>query len=99
MLLERDRAPSGAAMLQKAGVKYAFYSDGLDQPRDLQRAVKKTIDAGLTRDQAVRALTLSPAEIYRVADRLGLIEKCKVDNLVVTRGDIFDARTKVEKAF
>jgi hypothetical protein len=95
-LLQRDRAPAGAAMLQKAGVKYAFYSDGLDQPRDLQRAIKKTIDAGLTRDQAVRALTLSPAEIYGVSDRLGSIEKGKIANLVVTRGEIFDDRTKVE---
>ena len=83
-------------MLQKAGVKFALYSDGLDQPRDLQRAVKKAIDAGLSREDALRALTLSPAEIFGVADRLGSIEKGKIANLVVTRGDIFDDRTKVE---
>ena len=83
-------------VLEAAGVKYAFYSDGLDQARDLQRAVKKAIDAGLPRDRALRALTLSPAEIYGVADRLGSIEKGKIGNLVVTRGDIFDDATKVE---
>lgn len=98
-LVSRDRAPSGAAALQKAGVKFAFYSDGLDAPRDLQRAVKKAIDAGLTRDQAVRALTLSPAEIYGVSNRLGSIEKGKIANLVVTRGEIFDNATKVEMVF
>lgn len=91
-----DMAPAAAAVLQKAGVKFAFYSDGVDAPRDLQRAVKKAIDAGLTRDQALRALTLSPAEIYGVADRLGSVEKGKIGNLVVTRGDIFDNNTKVE---
>ena len=69
------------------------------QPRDLQRAVKKAIDAGLSREDALRALTLSPAEIYGVADRLGSIEKGKIANLVVTRGDIFDDRTKVEMIF
>jgi len=62
----------------------------------LQRAVKKAIDAGLSREDAVRALTLSPAEIFGVADRVGSIEKGKVGNLVVTRGDLFDDRTKVE---
>ena len=69
------------------------------QPRDLQRAVKKAIDAGLSREEALRALTLSPAEIYGIADRVGSIEKGKIGNLVVTRGDIFDDRTKVEMVF
>ena len=83
-------------MLQKAGVKFALYSDGVDTPRELQRAVKKAIDAGLTRDEALRAMTLTPAEIYGVADRLGSVEKGKIGNLVVTRGDSFDNNTKVE---
>ena len=92
----RDKAALAPAMLQKAGVKFALYSDGLDQPRDLQRAVKKALDNGLSREDALRALTLSPAEIYGVANRLGSIEARKIANLVVTRGDIFDDRTKVE---
>jgi imidazolonepropionase-like amidohydrolase len=92
----RDKAASAPMVLQNAGVKYALYSDGMDQPRDLQRAVKKAIDAGLSRGDAIRALTLSPAEIFGVADRLGSIEKGKIGNLVVTRGDLFDDRTKVE---
>jgi len=44
-------------------------------------------------------LTLAPAEIYKVADRVGSIEKGKIGNLLVTRGDIFDDRTKVEMTF
>ena len=92
----RDKAALAPAVLAKAGVRWAFYSDGLDQPRDLQRAVKKAIDSGLSREDALRALTLSPAEIYGVQDRVGSIEKGKIGNLVVTRGDIFDDRTRVE---
>src|ERR1035437_6562639 len=92
----RARAPRAPAVLRKAGVKFAFYSDGLDQARDLQRAVKKALDNGLSREDALRALTLSPAEIYGVANRLGSIEPGKIGNLVVTRGEIFDDRTKVE---
>src|SRR5579872_4959182 len=91
-----DQAAAAPAMLQKAGVKFALYSDGVDGPRDLQRAVKKALDAGLSREDALRALTLSPAEIYGVADRVGSIEKGKIANLVVTRGEIFDNNTKIE---
>jgi hypothetical protein len=95
----RDRAPSTPAELQKAKLKFAFYTDAVDQPRDIQKAVKKAIDLGLPREEAVRALTLSVAEIYGVADHLGSIEKGKIANLVVTRGDIFDDKTKVEMVF
>ena len=95
----RDKAASAPSVLQKAGVKFAFYSDGMDAPKDLQSAIKKALDAGLSREDALRALTLTPAEIFQVADRLGSIEKGKIGNLVVTRGEIFDDRTKVEMIF
>lgn len=95
-LVVREKAPTTPAVLQKNGIKFALYSDGIDTPRDLQRAIKKAIDNGLSREDALRALTLSPAEIYGVQDRLGSIEKGKIANLVVTKGEIFDDRTKVE---
>ena len=94
-----DLGPSAPAQLQKAGVPFALYSDGLDQPRELQRAVKKAIDAGLARQDAIRALTLSPAEIYGVADRMGSIEAGKIANLVVTKGELFDDHTQIEMIF
>jgi imidazolonepropionase-like amidohydrolase len=95
-LEQRDKAPSAPAALEKAGAKFALYSDGIEQPRDFQRAVKKAIDAGLSKEAALRALTLSPAEIYGVADRTGSIEKGKIANLVVTKGDLFDDATTVQ---
>lgn len=95
----RDRAPSSPAALEKAGVKFAFYSGGITAAKDILPAVKKSIDAGLSPDAALRALTLSPAEIFRVADVLGSIEKGKIANLVVTDGDLFDKKTKVKMVF
>jgi imidazolonepropionase-like amidohydrolase len=94
-----DQGPAAATMLKKAGVPFAFYTDGIDAPRDLNRAVKKAIDAGLTREDALRAFTLSPAEIYGVADRLGSIEKGKIANLVLTKGEIFDNSAHIETVF
>jgi imidazolonepropionase-like amidohydrolase len=79
-------------------VKFAFYSDGQSTPRDLMRAVKKAIDAGLSPNDAIRALTLSPAEIYGVSDRLGSVDKGKIANLVVVDGDLFNG-AKVKYVF
>ncbi len=61
--------------------------------------MKRAIDAGLAEGDAVRALTLSAAEIYGVADRLGSIEPGKIANLVVTKGNLFDEKTKIEYVF
>jgi imidazolonepropionase-like amidohydrolase len=94
-----DRAPSSPAALAKAGVKFAFYSEGISAPKDLLPAVKKSIDAGLSPEAALRALTLSPAEIFGVSDVTGSIENGKIANLVVTDGDLFDKKTKVKIVF
>lgn len=95
----RERVPSTPAALQKAGVRFAFYSDGLTAPRDILKNVKKAIDAGLTPEAALRALTLTAAEIYGVSDRLGSLEPGKIANLVVTDGDLFAEKTKVKMVF
>jgi imidazolonepropionase-like amidohydrolase len=95
----RDRAPSSPAALAIAGVKFAFYSGGIASPKDILKAAKKAIDAGLAPDAAIRALTLSPAEIFGVSDRLGSIENGKIANLVVTDGDLFNEKTKVKYVF
>jgi Amidohydrolase family len=95
----RAKAPTLPGLLRKAGVKFALYSDGTDQPADIKKQVKKAIDEGLNRSDAIRALTLSPAEMYGVADRLGSVDKGKIANLVVTKGDVFEEKTTVEYVF
>jgi imidazolonepropionase-like amidohydrolase len=98
-LEERDRAPAVPALLAKANVKFGFYTDGQSKTDDLTKALRKAIDAGLPREAAIRALTLNTAEFYGVADRLGSIEKGKIANLVVSRGDAFADKTKIEYVF
>ncbi len=95
----RDRAPSAPAALAKSNVKFAFYSGGLAGPKDMLKAAKKSIDAGLSPDAALRALTLSSAEIFGVADRLGSIDTGKIANLVIADGDIFNEKTKIKFVF
>ncbi len=95
----RDRAPSTPAALAKAGVKFAFASDGLAGPRDIARSLKRATDAGLSPEAALRAFTLDAAEILGVSDRMGSIQAGKIANLVVTDGDIFNEKTKMKHVF
>jgi imidazolonepropionase-like amidohydrolase len=95
----RDRAPSTPAAFAKAGVKFAFYSDGIASPKEVLKNAKKAIDAGLAPEAALRAFTLGAAEIIGVNDRLGSIEPGKIANLVVADGDLFSEKTKVKYVF
>ena len=94
----RDRAPSSPAALEKAGAHFAFYSGGT-APKDLRKALKRAVEAGLSEAAAVRALTLSAAEIYGVADRVGSIVPGKIANLLVVKGDFFDDKAPIEYVF
>ena len=94
----RAQAPSTPAALEKAGVLFAFSSDGVPA-RDLLKHVRKAIEAGLASDAAVRALTISAAKILGVADRTGSLETGKVANVIVTDGDLFAEKTKIKMIF
>jgi imidazolonepropionase-like amidohydrolase len=98
-LLMREQAPTVPGLLAKAGLKFGFYSDGIDTASGLRQAVKKAIDAGLPRADAIRALTRNVAEMYGLGDRLGTIERGKIANLVVTKGDVFEDKTTIEYVF
>ncbi|GBD31644.1 D-hydantoinase [bacterium HR33] len=95
----RDRAPTAPAELEKAGARFAFYSGRIDQPQTMLDNVRKAVALGLSKDAALRALTLAPAEIFGVADRLGTLEPGKIANLVVTEGDLFERNSRVRYVF
>jgi imidazolonepropionase-like amidohydrolase len=95
----RERAVTTPAALAKAGVRFAFYSDNLESPADAWKALRRAITAGLAQADAVRAMTLSAAQIYGVADRLGSIEPGKIANLVITDGELFREGTHVKYVF
>ncbi len=99
VLRRRVEAPSHAAALANAGVQFAFESDDMANPRDFVRNVGRAVEAGLDRTTALRSLTLTAAEIFGVADKVGSIEKGKCANLLLVTGDIFDPRTRVRLVF
>jgi imidazolonepropionase-like amidohydrolase len=98
-LRDRAEAPKAAAALHKAGVKFAFTSGTLVRPQDYIANAARAIEAGLPKEEALKAMTVYPAEIFGVSEQLGSIEKGKIANLVIARGDIFDKNTKVRHVF
>jgi imidazolonepropionase-like amidohydrolase len=98
-LQDRAEAPKAAAALHKAGVKFAFTSGTLTRPTDFVANAARAIEAGLPKDEALKAMTIYPAQIFGVAEQLGSIEKGKIANLIITSGDLFGKDTKVKHTF
>lgn len=85
----RAETPKGPAKLAAAGVKFAFQSGGATTLADFFANAGKAVESGLSRDAAIRAMTLGSAEILGVSDRLGSIEAGKIANLTIVKGDLF----------
>ena len=88
-----------AALLAKAGVKVALLEPDTHNARNLRQQAGNAVSNGMTWDQALRAVTLSPAEIFGVADRYGSLAAGKVADVVVWSGDPFEFATAVEHVF
>jgi imidazolonepropionase-like amidohydrolase len=89
-----------AAKLQQAGVKFCISSgDSGANVRNLPFYAGMAAAFGLPRAEALKSVTLYPAQIMNVADRIGSIEVGKMANIVVTDGDLLETRTHVRHLF
>ena len=95
-----DTLYENAAKLRHAGVRFAISSgDNGANVRNLPFYAGMAAAYGLPRDEAIKAVTLYPAQIMNLADRLGSIEAGKIANIVVTDGDLLETRTHVRHLF
>jgi imidazolonepropionase-like amidohydrolase len=101
MTLPTDRddpydAPfANAARLHKAGVRFCIRSTGSSNSRNLPYEAAMAVSYGLPADEALKAVTIYPAQILGVADQLGSIEPGKRANLVITNGDLLQPSAQV----
>ena len=87
------------AELYKRGVKIAFASYSAHGVRNLPDAAGYATAFGLPYDEALKAVTINPAEIWGVADKLGSLDVGKTANIVVANGDPLDVKTDVKQVY
>lgn len=94
-----DESYARAGELHKAGVKIAFTTGDASNVRLLPYHAGTAAAFGLPKEEALKAVTINPAQIFGVDKQIGSIEAGKMANLVVTDGDILELRTKVKQMF
>lgn len=94
-----DQVYANPGMLTKAGVKVALRTADAENVRNLPYHAGFAAAYGMTKEDAIRALTIVPAEIFGVQDKLGSIEKGKHATLFVCNGDPLETKTSVRHVF
>jgi imidazolonepropionase-like amidohydrolase len=95
-----DAMFSAPAKMREAGIKFCIASGGNGaNARDLPYQAGMASAYGLPKEEALKAVTIYPAQILGINDKMGSIENGKIANIVVTDGDILDARTNVRYLF
>jgi len=93
-----DRPFTTPGELHAAGVTVAFASFGSSNSRLLPYEAAHAVGYGLPREEAIRAITVTPARLFGLED-FGTLEEGKVANLIVVNGDPLEIRTEVEHVF
>ena len=88
-LKDWELAPTNPAALEKAGIRFAITSFGLQKPTDFWANLRIALDNGLSEKQALNALTAVPAEMLGIADKVGTLAKGKMANFIITSDDLF----------
>jgi imidazolonepropionase-like amidohydrolase len=99
VLRDRVEAQQTAGRLARARVKFAFQSGALTNMSDLMTNAGRVIANGLSSEDALRAFTIWPADIFGVSNQLGSIEAGKIANLLLVRGNLFDRAGRVTQMF
>lgn len=94
-LMHWDLAPENPARVDAAGIRFAFTTDRLSSAGDFLKSVRTAVDRGLSATAALRALTQTPAELFKVDDQLGSVQPGRLASLIITDGDVFSSKTKI----
>ncbi len=87
------------ALLKRAGVQFAFQSDDYAGVKNLPQRVAESCAYGLSKEDALAAVTLSAAQILGVSDKVGSISPGKLGNIVISDGDAFELNSNIRYVF
>ncbi|MBK9190268.1 MAG: amidohydrolase family protein [Crocinitomicaceae bacterium] len=85
-----EMAPYNPYILHKNKISFAFTADGLKKKNQFLANVRKAVKHGLPKDEALRALTQNPAKFVGLENKIGTLEKGKLANFLVVKGDLFE---------
>ncbi len=85
-----ELAPANPGILEKKDIEFAFTLDGLKDEKQFRKNLLKAIEYGLSKEEALKALTETPAKFLNVSDKLGTLENGKIASFLVTSGNYFD---------
>lgn len=99
-----NQRQENAALLRKAGVKVALVGNGDGDEsqfnaRNIKYEAGNAVAYGMSYDDALRAVTLTPAELFGLSDHVGSLQAGRDANIVVWSGDPFEFSTQVEHVF
>ena len=94
-----DQLFMNPVLLHRAGVKIAFSSASATAAKDLPYHAAKAAAFGLDRKDALKAVTIYPAEIFGVSPTMGSLEIGKAANIVLADNDILETRTNIKKVY
>lgn len=94
-----DKAYANPGIMQKAGVKVAIRTNETENVRNLPFNAGFAAAYGMGTEEALKAVTIVPAEIFGLADKLGSIEVGKQANLFIADGDPFETKTNIREVF
>jgi imidazolonepropionase-like amidohydrolase len=94
-----DVSFSTPEVLRRAGVRFAIVTGSDFDVRNLPYQAAMAAAYGLEREDALKAITVWPAELLGISDKVGSLEVGKLANLLVTRGDPLDIRSEVRYVF
>ncbi len=89
-LKDWELAPQNPMFFEKAGLEFAFTTDGLKDKSTLLKQIQKAIKNGLTEQQALKALTQTPAEYMLISDMVGTLKKGMLANFIISNGNVFE---------
>lgn len=94
-----DRPYANAGLMSKAGVTVAIRSNDTENVRDLPFHAGFAAAYGMGREEALKAITIVPAQIMGLGDRLGSLEVGKDANLFICDGDPMETKTQIQQVF
>ena len=94
-----DEAPENPKRLRSTGLQIALASTNLKEGASFLTQVRKAVERGLPKDDALAGLTTAPAKLFNVENRLGTLNPGKIADFIITDGDLFLEKTKIRETW